>query len=270
VPFSATAKSIMSELLEIVREGRLLHLTLNRPDKRNALNVDLCRDLGVAFESAVRDRHIGAILLTAKGKSFCAGMDLGEISQGLDTSIMNALHEQLFTVGARIEKPIVAAIQGAAMGGGTGLAANCHIAVASPDATFGLTEIRLGLWPFLVFRAVSNALGERRTLELALTGRVFPAAEAREMGLIHEIAEDAPARAREIALGLAEASPTAIQSGLSFVQQIRGLAPDRVGELARMVREDVFASDDFAEGIRAFLEKRPAKWPSLGNSDATP
>jgi enoyl-CoA hydratase/carnithine racemase len=259
----------MSALLDIVREGRLLHLTLNRPDKRNALNIDLCRDLGVAFEHAARDRAVGAVLLTASGKSFCAGMDLGEMAQGIDTRVMNALHEQLFTVGARLDKPIVGAIQGAALGGGAGLAANCHIAVASPDATFGLTEIRLGLWPFLVFRAVSNALGERRTLELALTGRVFPASEALEMGLIHQIAEDAPARAREIAVGLTEASPTAIQSGLSFVHQMRGLPADRAGELARIVREDVFTSDDFAEGLRAFLEKRRPKWPSLGKSDAT-
>ena len=84
------------------------------------------------------------------------------------------------------------------------------------------------------------------------------------------IADDAAARAREIALALAEASPTAIQNGLSFVQQIRGLPHDRAGEIARLVREDVFDSDDFAEGIRAFLEKRRPKWPSLGNSDATP
>ncbi len=148
--------------------------------------------------------------------------------------------------------------------------ANCHIAVASPEATFGLTEIRLGLWPFLVFRAVSGALGERRTIEIALTGRIFPASEARELGLIHEIAPDAVARAREIAVAVAHASPTAIQSGLSFVQQVRGMGWEKTGEVARLVREDVFSSDDFAEGVRAFLEKRSPRWPSLGESDVLP
>ena len=88
---------------------------------------------------------------------------------------MNALHEQLFTIGVRLEKPMVAAVHGAALGGGTGLVANCHVVVALRDAAFGLTEIRLGLWPFLVFRAVAAALGERRAMELALTGRVFRA-----------------------------------------------------------------------------------------------
>lgn len=260
----------MSELLETVREGRLLHLTLNRPDKRNALNVDLCRLLVEAIESAARDRSIGAILLTANGKAFSAGMDLGELSEGLNSNAMNALHEQLFTTSARLEKPLVAGVKGAALGGGTGLVANCHIAVASTEATFGLTEIRLGLWPFLVFRAVSAALGERRAIELALTGRIFPASEARELGLIHEIAADPAKRAHEIAVALSEASPTAIQSGLSFVQQVRGLPWDRAGEVARMVREDVFGSDDFDEGLRAFLEKRSPRWPSLGKSDVAP
>ena len=258
----------MSDLLETVREGRLLHLTLNRPDKRNALNLDLCRALVESIETASRDRSVGCILLTAKGSAFCAGMDLAEIANGANSNSMNALHEQLFTAGARLEKPMVAAVTGPALGGGTGLVANCHVVVASPDATFGLTEIRLGLWPFLVFRAVSAALGERRCIELSLTGRIFPAPEARELGLIHEISPDAAARAHEIAVGLSEASPTAIQNGLSFVQQMRGLPWDRAGELARMVREDVFGSDDFEEGVRAFLEKRTPKWPSLGKMDA--
>jgi enoyl-CoA hydratase/carnithine racemase len=257
----------MSTLLETVREGRLLHLTLNRPDKRNALNLGLCRSLVEAIESASRDRAIGAILLTANGPAFCAGMDLTEIAEGANSNSLNALHEQIFTTGARLEKPMVAAVAGPALGGGTGLVANCHVVVASGDATFGLTEIRLGLWPFLVFRAVSAALGERRTVELSLTGRIFPAQEARELGLIHEVSADAAARAHEIALALSEASPTAIQNGLSFVQQVRGLPWDRAGELAKMVREDVFGSDDFAEGIRAFLEKRSPHWPSLGKTD---
>jgi enoyl-CoA hydratase/carnithine racemase len=170
----------------------------------------------------------------------------------------------------RLEKPLIAAIQGAALGGGTGLVANCHVTVSSAEATFGLTEIRLGLWPFLVFRAVSNALGERRTVELSLTGRVIPAQEARELGLIHEIADNPVARAHEIAKQLSEASPTAIQNGLSFVQQVRGMNWQKAGEVARLVRDDVFTSDDFVEGVRAFLEKRPPKWPSLGEEEAHP
>jgi enoyl-CoA hydratase/carnithine racemase len=260
----------MSALLETVREGRVLHLILNRPDKRNALNADLCGEVVDALDAADRDNAVGAILITGSGKCFCAGMDLREISDGQNAARIDTLHEQLFTAAMRLNTPIVAGVHGAALGGGTGLVANCHIVVAAPDATFGLTEIRLGLWPFLVFRAVTAALGERRTLELALTGRIFPAAEAREMGLVQEIAADPSARAAEVAQGLAEASPTAIRAGLGFVRQVRGMSWEKAGEVARLVREDVFASADFAEGIRAFLEKRRPRWPSLGEKDVLP
>src|SRR5215831_7569883 len=113
----------MSDLLQSVREGRVLHLTLNRPEKRNALNSDLCRELVETIDKASRDRSIAALLLTANGKSFCAGMDLAEIAEGAESPQLNALHEQVFTLIARLEKPLVAAISGAALGGGTGLVA---------------------------------------------------------------------------------------------------------------------------------------------------
>jgi len=140
--------------------------------------------------------------------------------------------------------------------------------VASQAANFGLTEIRLGLWPFLVYRAVSAALGERRTTELALTGRIFAAAEARELGLVHEVVQDAAPeldrRAAEVAAQIAAFSPTSIRSGLVFLREARGLNWEQAGQAARRVRNEVFASPDFHEGIRAFLEKRAPRWPSLG------
>ncbi|HEY1337891.1 MAG TPA: enoyl-CoA hydratase-related protein [Bryobacteraceae bacterium] len=252
----------MSDLLESVLHGRVLRLALNRPDKRNALNAELCRAIVSAIEDADRDPHVGAILLTGNGKSFCAGMDLKEVELG-NAEEINRAHEQLFTIGSRVGKPIVAAIHGAALAGGTGLVSNCHIAIASADATFGLTEIRLGLWPFLIYRAVTAAAGERRTIEWALTGRIVTAAEAREAGLIHEIATDPQQRAAAIAESLAAFSPTAIRSGLAFVQQVRGRSWEEAGEIARTVRSEVFASPDFQEGIRAFREKRSPSWPSL-------
>ena len=252
----------MSDLLEIHREGRLLSIALNRPEKRNALNAQLCRDLVQTLEGAEKDPSIGAILLSGNGKCFCAGMDLSEITDGGTAEISN-IQEQLFTIGSRLGKPLVAAVQNAALAGGTGLVANCHIAIAREDAAFGLTEIRLGLWPFLVFRAVTAAIGERRAVELALTGRIVTAAEAKEIGLVHEISEHAEARALEVARGLAESSPTAIRSGLSFVQEVRGRDWRTAGAIARRIRDEVFESKDFQEGLQAFREKRVAHWPSL-------
>jgi enoyl-CoA hydratase/carnithine racemase len=245
-----------------VQHGRVLQIVLDRAEKRNALNRDLCRAILEAAEGAARDPGVGAILLTGSGKSFCAGMDLDEVAVGLSPET-NILHERLFTIGVRISKPLIAAVQGAALGGGTGLVANCHIVIAEPGATFGLTEIRLGLWPFLIYRAAVMALGERRTLELSLTGRIFGSEEARYLGLVHEIAEDAGKRALEVAETVAGFSPTAIQNGLSFVQEVRGLDWEESGKVAQRVRDQVFGSADFAEGLRAFREKRLAQWPSL-------
>jgi enoyl-CoA hydratase/carnithine racemase len=254
----------MSDSLHSVQHGRLLHLTLNRPDKRNALDSELCRSLVQALEQADTDPAIGAILLDGRGKSFCAGMDLDQATGGNPPEI-NTLHERLFTIGARLAKPLVAAVNGAALGGGTGLVANCHIVVAAETATFGLTEIRLGLWPFLVFRAVAAAMGERRTLELALSGRTFDAKQGREFGLVHETAAGAGvlAQATEVARTVASFSPTAIQNGLRFVREVRGQNWEQAGEIARRVRDQVLQSADFAEGVRAWREKRAPKWPSI-------
>lgn len=252
----------MSELLQVQQDARLLRVALNRPEKRNALNLELCRALVETLERADRDPSVGAILLSGNGKCFCAGMDLGEIATA-DTAEISDVQERLFTIGPRMSKPLVAAVQNASLAGGTGLVANCHIALAREDAVFGLTEIRLGLWPFLVFRSVSGAIGERRTVELALTGRTFGAAEAKEMGLIHEVTPHLEGRATELAQGLAQSSPTALRSGLGFVQEVRGQDWQTAGVIARRVRDQVFESEDFREGLQAFWEKRTARWPSL-------
>ena len=254
----------MNESLQISREDRVLHVALNRPEKRNALNVELCGALADALDEAEEAPSVGAVLISGRGKSFCAGMDLSEaLSQ--ESGSLNETHERIFTAGIRMTKPLVAAVQGAALAGGTGLAANCHIVVAAEDATFGLTEIRIGLWPFLIFRSVVAAVGERRATELALTGRIFCAGEAREYGLAHHVVSPAGLmeRALQIAHAAAQASPTAIRSGLAFLREARGKSPAEAGALARQMRNEIFRGADFEEGIRAFQEKRSPRWPSL-------
>jgi enoyl-CoA hydratase/carnithine racemase len=252
----------MSDILRIEPHGRVLRVVLNRAEKRNALNVALCRELVEALESADRDGGVGAILMTANGKSFCAGMDVSEIGPRTSEEIADA-HERLFTVGNRLTKPLIAAVDGSALGGGMGLVANCHIVIASDHATFGLTEVRLGLWPFLVFRAVAAAVGERRAIELALTGRTVSARVAHDIGLVHEITHDLGEVSFELAASIAAFSPTAIRQGMLFVQQTRGKDWVTAGAIGRRMRNEVFESPDFQEGIQAFREKRPPHWPSL-------
>jgi enoyl-CoA hydratase/carnithine racemase len=249
-------------MLQVSREGRLLRLTLNRPEKRNALNAALCKELVAAIEEGDRDPGVGAILMSGAGKSFCAGMDLDEMLTPAEAALGES-HERLFTIGRRVTTPIVAAVHGAALAGGTGLAANAHIVIASDDATFGLTEIRIGLWPFVIFRAVVEAVGERRAVELSITGRIIDAHEAASLGLVHRVTSTLDANAGEIAAAIATSSAEALRAGLRFVAEAHGLEWDTAGKLAQRLRRELFSSADFAEGIRAFREKRKPQWPSL-------
>jgi len=250
------------KLIEVKQDARVLTITLNRAEKRNALNLKLCRDLTEAFDRADTDRSVGAIVLNANGPVFCGGMDLKEVLEIHENQLV-AVHERLFTTIQRLRTPIVAAVHGSALAGGTGLVANAHIVIAKPDTIFALTEIRIGLWPVLIFRSVTHAMGERRTVELALTGREFTAAEALSYGLVTEIAEDPLERATELARVLSGYSPIALKAGLDYVHQIRGLDWENAGRVGRVTRDRLLSSDDFKEGSRAFLEKRQPSWPSL-------
>jgi len=250
-------------MIEKSQHGRVLQVTLNRPEKRNALNLAVCHELVDAFDRADTERSVGAILLTANGPAFCAGMDLKE-SLEVDQAQLAGIHERLFTTIHRLRKPVIAAVHGAALAGGAGLVANAHIVVAGRAVRFGLTEVRIGLWPVLIFRAVEHAIGERRAVELSLTGREFGAQEGFEWGLVTEIAEDPFQRAMEISQAVSKFSPVAIGAGLDYVHQIRGRDWDHGGRLGRTTRDRLLANEDYKEGVRAFLEKRPPSWPSLG------
>ncbi len=251
-------------MLQIEHQGRVLRLTLNRPEKRNALNGALCEQLAEAIGNGDMDAGVGAILLTGAGKSFCSGMDLGEMLTPAATDLAE-LHERLFTIGRRITKPLIAAVDGPAVAGGMGLVANAHIVIATEDASFGLTEIHIGLWPFIVFRAVTHAIGERRAVELSITGRIFDAREAAAIGLTHYTVPPAEleSRAMKIATAVAESSPEGLRSGLWFVGETRGQDWEKAGNLAASVRAELFETPDLKEGIHAFREKRQPRWPSI-------
>jgi len=256
----------MSAWLEYITIGRVGRISINRAEKRNALSSPMCREMIEAFAQADADPAIGAVMVRGNGTAFCAGMDLDEVLNA-DQDELADLHERLFTVVQRARKPIVTAVPGIAYAAGMGLVANAHIVIASPEARFALTEIRIGLWPVIVFRAVARAIGERRATELSLTGRTISADEAWHFGLVTDIASDPKLKAFELAKKLAEFSPVATRAGLEYVDRIRGLTWEDAAPIGHAMRADMMATEDFEEGVRAFLGKRPPEWPSIPRPD---
>jgi enoyl-CoA hydratase/carnithine racemase len=250
--------------LRINKQERVLRITLNRPEKRNALTIAMCHELVDAVEGAQDKVDIGSILMDAEGRAFCAGMDLDEaIADKAQESL--AIHEKLFSLGRTSRKPIVACIAGPALGGGVGLVAQAHVAVAAQGALFGLTEIRSGLWPFLVYRSVEAAIGTRRVLELSLTGRLFSTQEGLSWGLIHQVvpAFEVEDRAEAVARELSRASPAAVRLGFAYVHESRGKSWEDAGKTAAALRETCAGGPDFIEGVAAFHEHREPRWPSM-------
>lgn len=189
--------------LRIEQDKRLRRITLASPETRNFLDERLCTDLLDELRAAAADEATGAILIDSEGPIFCSGMD-------------EAAGEDLFGIGRRISKPIVAAVKGVAVAGGVVLLANAHVVVAAQGSSFGLTDIREGNWSELIFRAVASAIGERRALELCLTGRIFSTPDALAWGLVHMVAPafELEDRATEVAQALANANPDAVRAGL--------------------------------------------------------
>lgn len=240
----------MSSLLDIQRNGRALEITLNQPESKNTLNEVYCRALLDALLAANEDRAVGAVLLKAKGAVFCAGINWDDMAP-VETSAAPAL----LSIGQQLRKPLVAALGGPALAEGLGLVANAHIVLAAHGTTFGLTEIRTGNWPFLAYAALERALGARRTLELALSSKIFNTPEALAWGLIQEVVPsfELDERAEAISQALANASAEALSRGIGFVWS----GVDPVSAQAGLL-----ASDDSREGRAAFAAKRRPNWPS--------
>jgi enoyl-CoA hydratase/carnithine racemase len=250
--------------LRIEREDRVLHITLNRPEKRNALTAAMCAQLVKSMDEVQDDPSIGSILIDSEGAVFSAGMDLDEAAKSANIHRLST-HERLFTYGAASKKPIVVCVKGAALGGGMGLVVQGHVVVAAQGSLFGLTEVRAGLFPFLVYRSIEAAIGSRRALELSLTGRVITTNDALTWGVIQQVMppSEADDRAGAVARDLAWSSPVAISAGLEYVREARQKSWAEQGELALALRSKVMNSADFKEGVRAFKEHRAARWPSM-------
>jgi len=242
---------------------RVLNIVLNRPDKRNALTAAMCTELINLVDEAQGDPQIGSVLISANGSVFCVGMDLDETSPGGPE--LDRTYEALFTLGIRSLKPIVIGVNGAALGGGLGLVAQGDVVMASDKAVFGLPEVRIGLFPFFVYRSVEAAIGNRRTLQASLTGHLFHPEDALQWGLVHRICPSIELcdRVKVMARELAKSSPISTAAGLEYVRRSRQLSFEEAGNLASELRARVTAAADFKEGVAAFKARREPHWPSM-------
>jgi len=252
--------------LQLAFDSAVASVTLNRPDKRNAVSYELIDDLIRALEE-VKNSSARILILTGAGKAFCSGMDLDNLKaligrtseQNIDDSrTMASLFRSLY----EFPKPTIAAVNGAAIAGGTGLALLCDFTLAVPEAKFGYTEVRIGFVPAIVSTFLLRQVGEKIARDLLLTGRIFDAAEALKMGLINEVVapEMLLDRARQLAGQLAENSPLSLFYTKRLLIDHARAGLDTQIEAAIRENAGIRESADFREGIDSFLEKRKPKW----------
>jgi len=255
----------MAETILVEREGRVAILTVNRPDKMNALNEQVRTEALAALAALEHDDGIGVVVITGAGeKSFIAGADIGEFAGRTPFDQREAMRSpRIFDVMAAFPKPVIAMINGFCLGGGCELAMSCDLRIASEKARFGQPEINLGLIPGGGgTQRLSRLVGIGHAMRLVLTGDMIGAAEARELGLVEMVVahEELRARTLELAARIAGKSPLTVRIAKEAVRAGQRLAIDDGILYERDLFCLCFSSADKEEGVKAFLEKRPAHW----------
>lgn len=254
-----------AESQEVLYEihGSAAWITLNRPDRRNAISPGLVHGLGQALDRAAADASARAIVITGAGQAFCAGADLSSGNPLIeDADAGPNPFAQLLQRIDRSDKPVIAAINGTAFGGGLGLIAVADIALAVSDAVFSFSEVRLGLIPAMISVWVVPKLGAHHARRLFVTGRRFNADEALTYGLIHRVtpAEGLRAAVDEEVADIAKGGPEAVAAAKGWIRDLSGLSTDEaVGEATRRLGQRARSSEG-REGIAAFTEKRLPGW----------
>jgi methylglutaconyl-CoA hydratase len=252
--------------IQIAYESGIATITLNRPDKRNAISFELIDDLLRALQEVETSAAI-VLILTGAGKAFSSGMDLDNLKALIGRSPEQNLEDsktmvRLFRKLYEFPKVTIAAVNGAAIAGGTGLALLCDFTLAVPEAKFGYTEVRIGFVPAIVSTFLLRQVGEKQARDLLLTGRIIGAEEAARMGLVNEIVapEALMTRARELAGLLMENSPASLRATKRLLTDHAGAELDDQIEAAVRENAAIRNTADFREGVVSFLEKRKPVW----------
>ena len=248
-------------MIEYIAAGGIARITLNRPEKRNAITSEMMSALREAFERAAGDSDVRVLLIRGAGKDFCAGLDLSEVLKSAgdaDAALASARRlGQLYIAMRRHPKPIISAVQGRALGGGAGIATASDLILASDSAQFGYPEVKLGFIPAIVATMLRRAVNERQAMELALTGESWSASRACAAGLINRVYPDAEfdAAVAACAAGLARNSSTAMSLSKALLYQTDGLSFEASIEAGVQANVEARATEDFKRGVEQFLKK---------------
>jgi enoyl-CoA hydratase len=254
------------DYLEVATSDGIATVTVNRPDKLNALNAATIAELGDAFRALADDVTVGGVILTGSGaKAFVAGADIAELARmgPLPGVHVSRAGQEVFRFIERMSKPVLAAVNGFALGGGLELALACHLRIAAANARFGLPEVKLGIIPgYGGTVRLPRIVGRGRALELILTGDMIDAAEAHRIGLVNRVVESDAlgAAARDVMARIVANGPIALALALESV--LHGEATSMEDGL--LLESNLFgllaSTEDMREGMSAFIEKRPAKF----------
>lgn len=249
-------------------EKRVAYITLNRPEKRNAFDALLVRELSAAFATAEKNNDVRVVVLRANGKAFCAGVDLAYIQTLAAYTFEENLEDsqslmRLFMQMYKSKKPIIAQVQGAALAGGCGLATACDIIIASDEAAFGYPESRIGFVAALVMIFLVRRVGEGHARELLLTGKTISALEAHRIGLINSVVETEhlDQTVKEFSQQLStEVSGSSIAITKEILSKIQSMDVQSALEFAARMNAATRMTEDCKRGIHAFLNKEPIQW----------
>ena len=252
--------------IKLAYDSRIAIITFNRPEKRNALSVQMIEEIMAALAEVEKSDAL-VLILTGAGKAFCAGMDLEELksltSQTPSENVADSERmARFFRAIFEFPKPTIAAVNGAAMAGGAGIATMCDFTLALAEATFGYTEVRIGFVPAIVSSILVWQVGHKIARDLLLTGRAFEAGEAQNLGLVNEVVspKNLLPRARELAKQLMDNSPAALRLTKKLLNSY--LAKSLAKQIETAVQENaaIRSTPEFLEGVASFLEKRKPSW----------
>jgi methylglutaconyl-CoA hydratase len=236
---------------------------LNNREKRNALDYEMSEQLVDISNKLSIDDTVRAIVITGSNGIFCAGADIKEFVNGINKAPTQHFKDMdinvnVFKCAQIIKKPVIASVEGFALGGGFGLVAASHIAVAGRNIKFGMPELNLGIFPYCIFPYVKRAIGERLAVKLALTREIFDETYAKEIGLIHYIEDEPLKKACDIASSISTKSPLVLKLAMEAINKTMSTSLEL--DYLALLRIINFCASDLKEGAEAFLEKRKPEW----------